>query len=162
MHKLDFTRIYAHGRFEVMKRYLETCIKEDLTEKMVFLGGPRQVGKTTLALNILGVKGPDHGGYLNWDVVANQRSLMQGELPANQKLVVLDEIHKYRKWRNLVKGFFDIEKSRRQFLITGSARLDYFRRGGDSLQGRYHYYRLHCSDDEFWFPPHGNEILLQH
>lgn len=126
-----------------MKRYLESWIKEDLSEKMVFLGGPRQVGKTTLAFNILGVKGPDHEGYLNWDVVGHQRSLLMGELPAGQKLLVLDEIHKYRKWRNLIKGFFDMEKDRRQFLVTGSARLDYFRRGGDSLQGRYHYYRLH-------------------
>jgi uncharacterized protein len=58
-------------------------------------------------------------------------------------LIVLDEIHKYRLWRNLIKGLYDRQKSRRQFLVTGSARLDHYRRGGDSLQGRYHYYRLH-------------------
>ena len=68
---------------------------------------------------------------------------MDGGLPADQPLVIFDEIHKYRHWRNLVKGFYDKYKSKKRFLITGSARLDHYRRGGDSLQGRYHYYRLH-------------------
>jgi uncharacterized protein len=58
-------------------------------------------------------------------------------------MLILDEVHKYKRWRNLVKGFYDRYKSRTQFLVTGSARLDHYRRGGDSLQGRYHYYRLH-------------------
>ena len=56
---------------------------------------------------------------------------------------VLDEIHKFPRWRNLVKGFYDTEGDRVSFLVTGSARLDHYRKGGDSLQGRYHYYRLH-------------------
>jgi len=56
---------------------------------------------------------------------------------------VLDEIHKFAGWRNLVKGFYDTNKSKISFIITGSARLDYYSKGGDSLQGRYHYYRLH-------------------
>ena len=126
-----------------MKRYLEPFIREDLQEKMVFVGGPRQVGKTTLAFHILGARDETHRAYLNWDIPSVQRTLIQGELPAGEKLVVLDEIHKYKKWRNLVKGFYDGSKSAKRFLITGSARLDYFRKGGDSLQGRYHYYRLH-------------------
>lgn len=58
-------------------------------------------------------------------------------------MIVLAEIHKFKGWRNLVKGFYDRHKSKKEFLVTGSARLDYYRRGGDSLQGRYHYYRLH-------------------
>ena len=62
---------------------------------------------------------------------------------AGQKLIVLDEIHKFPGWRNLVKGFYDTEGDRTSFLVTGSARLDQYRKGGDSLQGRYHYYRLH-------------------
>jgi predicted AAA+ superfamily ATPase len=126
-----------------MKRYLVDSIKEDLKEKMLFLGGPRQVGKSTLALSL--IKGADesHPAYLSWDVPASQRLLLQGGLPADQPLVILDEIHKYKRWRNLVKGFYDRYKSHRHFLITGSARLDHYRRGGDSLQGRYHYYRLH-------------------
>ncbi|MBI1884507.1 MAG: ATP-binding protein [Chlamydiae bacterium] len=110
---------------------------------MVFIGGPRQTGKTTVAFHLLGNANESHPAYLNWDVPTVKRSLLKGELPADQKLIVLDEIHKYRGWRNLVKGFYDQHKSTKRFLITGSARLDYYRRGGDSLQGRYHYYRLH-------------------
>lgn len=126
-----------------MKRYLADSIRADLREKMVFLGGPRQVGKTTLALSLIEGADESHPAYLSWDVPESQRLLLEGGLPANQPLVILDEIHKYKRWRNLVKGFYDRYKSRKQFLITGSARLDHYRRGGDSLQGRYHYYRLH-------------------
>ena len=126
-----------------MKRYLEDVIAEDLEEKMVFLGGPRQVGKTTLALNLLQGGSEKHPAYLSWDVIASQKALLQGALPGDESLVILDEIHKYKGWRNLVKGLYDSTKSSRRFLITGSARLDHYRRGGDSLQGRYHYHRLH-------------------
>ena len=125
-------------------RYISKQIVEDLNEKMVFIGGPRQVGKTTLAISFLGKDANQkHHAYINWDAVVNRRDLLKGILPSNEKLVVFDEIHKYAKWRNLIKGFYDLEKSERNFIITGSARLDYYRRGGDSLQGRYHYYRLH-------------------
>ena len=126
-----------------MKRYSEEAVKRDLKEKMVFVGGPRQVGKTTLALHVLGNAKEDHPAYLNWDVIQAKNMLLKGELPSNEKLVILDEIHKFKDWRNLVKGFFDQYKSKRSFIITGSARLDHYRRGGDSLQGRYHYHRLH-------------------
>jgi len=110
---------------------------------MVFLGGPRQVGKTTLALGFLADGSETHPAYLNWDNPAARKMLLQGALPSGERIVILDEIHKYKGWRNLVKGFYDTNKSSRQFLITGSARLDHYRRGGDSLQGRYHYHRLH-------------------
>ena len=126
-----------------MKRYLQEVIREDLGEKMVFLGGPRQVGKTTLALSLLENGDAHHPAYLNWDDLQDRRILMDGALPADEPLVLLDEVHKFKGWRNLVKGFYDKNKSSRQFLITGSARLDHYRRGGDSLQGRYHYHRLH-------------------
>ena len=126
-----------------MKRYLENIIREDLSEKMVFLGGPRQVGKTTLALHLLDNGTEKHPAYLNWDNVSVKNLLLAGALPSDEKLLILDEIHKYKDWRNLVKGFYDTHKSDKQFLVTGSARLDHYRRGGDSLQGRYHYHRLH-------------------
>lgn len=126
-----------------MERYLKTVIAGDLGEKMVFLGGPRQVGKTTLALGFLADGSETHPAYLNWDNPAARIMLLQGALPSGERIVILDEIHKYKGWRNLVKGFYDTNKSSRQFLITGSARLDHYRRGGDSLQGRYHYHRLH-------------------
>ncbi len=127
----------------MIERYLSSYLTKDLKKKMVFLGGPRQVGKTTLALSLLSSADESHPAYLNWDVPGVQKQLMAGVLPGNEPLIVLDEIHKYRSWRNLVKGLYDSNRSRRSFLITGSARLDYYRRGGDSLQGRYHYYRLH-------------------
>jgi uncharacterized protein len=126
-----------------MHRYLEPYIIQDLREKMVFLGGPRQVGKTTLSFHLLKNGDESHPAYLNWDIPKVQKMLLKGELPSGEKLIILDEIHKYRNWRNLVKGFYDGNKSRLQILVTGSARLDYLRKGGDSLQGRYHYYRLH-------------------
>lgn len=126
-----------------MKRYLIESIRQDLAEKMVFLGGPRQVGKTTLALSLIPGADESNPAYLSWDVPESQRLILKGGLPAEQRLIILDEVHKYKRWRNLVKGFYDRYKSRKEFLITGSARLDHYRRGGDSLQGRYHYYRLH-------------------
>lgn len=126
-----------------MERYLKATVVQDLEEKMVFLGGPRQVGKTTLALSLLEGGSDVHPAYRNWDDKVARKDLLRGALPPDQKLVVLDEIHKYKGWRSLVKGFYDVNKSSRRFLITGSARLDHYRRGGDSLQGRYHYHRLH-------------------
>ena len=59
------------------------------------------------------------------------------------QIVVLDEIHKYARWRTFLKGLYDKYSSKLKIIVTGSARLDYFRKGGDSLFGRYHYYRLH-------------------
>lgn len=125
------------------KRSLHPFILADLKEKMVFLGGPRQVGKTTLSFQFLHNGSEKHPAYLNWDNPAVHKYLRKGELPIDSGLLILDEIHKYSKWRNWVKGLYDTHKSQLQILVTGSARLDYYRRGGDSLQGRYHYYRLH-------------------
>jgi uncharacterized protein len=120
-------------------RYLKHCLEEDLQNKMVFVGGPRQVGKTTLAKKLLANK----DNYLNWDDVKDRRDIVRGDIFNRKNLVVLDEIHKYRLWRTLIKGAFDKHFPDINFLITGSARLDHFRKGGDSLLGRYHYYRLH-------------------
>lgn len=126
-----------------MHRYIADSVQRDLKEKMVFIGGPRQVGKTTLAFQLLEHGSESHPAYLNWDVPAVKKSLISGTIPGGESLLVLDEIHKFKGWRNLVKGLYDTNKSSIQFLITGSARLDYYRKGGDSLQGRYHYHRLH-------------------
>lgn len=119
-----------------MKRYIADQVKKDLNKKMVLVGGPRQVGKTTLAQSLL----TGRKGYLNWDVAEHRERLLKREFPVTP-LLVLDEIHKYRSWRNLLKGLYD--GGRRRILVTGSARLDFYRFGGDSLQGRYHYFRLH-------------------
>jgi len=126
-----------------MKRYLTNFIQEDLRKKMVFIGGPRQVGKTTLAIQFLDPPDTSNSAYLNWDEPRIRKDLMAGILPADMPIIIFDEIHKYKAWRNLVKGYYDTRKSKTSFIVTGSARLDYYRKGGDSLLGRYFYYRLH-------------------
>lgn len=123
-------------------RYLSEIIEKFLEKKMVFLGGPRQVGKTTLCLKFLTPPNETNPAYLNWDNIHDKQKLKQGQLP-NDPILVIDEIHKFKLWRNLIKGFYDKKKSIQKFIITGSARLDHYRRGGDSLMGRYRYLRLH-------------------
>lgn len=122
----------------MLTRYLAPQVKKDLLQKMVFVGGPRQVGKTTMAKSLL----TDMRGYLNWDVPEQREQILKRELPATP-LWVFDEIHKYRLWRNFLKGLYDVKSPDQQILVTGSARLDYYRYSGDSLQGRYHYLRMH-------------------
>ena len=124
-------------------RYLSKNVKNDLKKKMVFVGGPRQVGKTTLALSLLKPPNEKNPAYLNWDISRHRQDILQMTFPLQHKLLVFDEIHKYANWRNTMKGLYDEYHSSHSFLVTGSARLDYFRKGGDSLLGRYHYYRLH-------------------
>ncbi len=128
---------------KIYKRYIQKSVKDDLKDKMVFVGGPRQVGKTTFALSFLPEPSERHPAYLNWDNISDRRVLLSGELPPGEKFIIFDEIHKFARWRNLVKGFYDTQKSKTSFIITGSARLEYYSKGGDSLHGRYHYYRLH-------------------
>lgn len=120
------------------KRYIEPLLEKDLDRKMVFLGGPRQVGKTTLAKRVL----ENPSGYLNWDAPAHREHILRGRLP-EAEMWVFDELHKYRKWRGWLKGLYDTRNKGQRILVTGSARLDYYRHGGDSLQGRYHFWRLH-------------------
>lgn len=121
-----------------MDRYLVPQLNKDLAKKMVFVGGPRQVGKTTMAQALRGKTGT----YFNWDIAAHREAILRREIPA-KSFLIFDEIHKYRSWRGFMKGLFDERKGRAKILVTGSARLDYYRFGGDSLQGRYHYLRLH-------------------
>ena len=122
-------------------RYLEPSIREDVNEKMVFLGGPRQVGKTTLArITASQFKSLT---YLNWDSRPHRKTIMNTQWSPDTEVLVFDELHKYRRWKNLIKGIWDTRSPGQKIIVTGSSRLDIYRRGGDSLQGRYHYYRLH-------------------
>jgi hypothetical protein len=59
-------------------RYLAAAVRRDLARKMAFVAGPRQVGKTTLALSLPGAR----AGHLNWDVAAHRERILLGELPA--------------------------------------------------------------------------------
>ena len=126
-----------------MKRALLPYIQKDLLNKMVFLGGPRQVGKTTLSFALLKNGSEKHPAYFNWDYAEDKNNILKSQFPTHEKLLIFDEIHKYKDWRNFVKGLYDKFKKDFTILVTGSCRLDYYRRSGDSLLGRYHYYRLH-------------------
>jgi predicted AAA+ superfamily ATPase len=123
------------------ERALEGPIAQDLPEKMVFLAGPRQVGKTTLARHVLARW--ETGTYLTWDNREDRREIRASRWPGGDALVVLDELHKWRGWKGWLKGEFDKHREHLRFLVTGSARLDVYRKDSDSLQGRYHHYRLH-------------------
>lgn len=130
----------------LIKRYLQEKITTDLTKKMVFLGGPRQCGKTTLANQIISdfsYQQRHQGLYLNWDDDEHRRRILTRMWGDENELLVLDELHKFHRWKNWLKGIYDTLHNKHKFLITGSARLDVYRKGGDSLLGRYHYWRLH-------------------
>jgi predicted AAA+ superfamily ATPase len=127
-----------------INRYLESVVKDDLTRKMVFLAGPRQCGKTTVAKKFLKEHHKNPAAhYMNWDSLEDRRNIMAEIFPTGHGLLVLDEIHKYTRWRQTVKGLYDKRNEEIQILVTGSAKLDHYRHGGDSLQGRYHFHRLH-------------------
>jgi uncharacterized protein len=129
----------------MIERTANAIIREIIEEyhKMAFVSGPRQVGKTTLAKQYQEQFG--QGLYLNWDTPPHQKKILTDPLffekenrdPQKPFLVVLDEIHKYARWKNYLKGIYDQGKDEFRFLITGSGRLELFKKGGDSLLGRY-------------------------
>jgi uncharacterized protein len=123
-------------------RYLTARLRDDLQKKMVLLAGPRQCGKTTLAKSLLNSRGE----YLNWDITKDRKIIREIAWPKDASLVVLDELHKAPKWKNLLKGVVDEFGNKPPLLVTGSARLDAFRRTGDALTGRHYFYRLHPID----------------
>jgi len=117
---------------------------------MVFLAGPRQVGKTMLARQWLD-KSNSKPLYFNWDDIKTRQTYLADSrffescartLGIHDPWIVFDEIHKRSHWRDILKGVYDLFKDDFRFLITGSARLDMFRRSGDSLVGRYNLFHL--------------------
>lgn len=134
------------------RRTIETyAFDESLTGRhMIFLAGPRQAGKTRLAREWLHSR-ESTPLYFNWDDFATRRAYAQDSrffesaartLGVKDPWIVFDEIHKRRNWRDILKGAYDIFQDDFRFLITGSARLDLFRKSGDSLVGRYNLFHL--------------------
>lgn len=133
----------------VRPRLYDRILRDHLEHhrQMAFVSGPRQVGKTTTCRALA-------SNYMNWDSVDDRRLILRGpdavtahidldQLREVPLIVVFDELHKYRKWKNWLKGFFDVYGSRLRLIVTGSSRLDIARRGSDSLMGRYFLFRMH-------------------
>ena len=116
---------------------------------MAFVCGPRQVGKTTLSCHILEIEGAPQG-YFNWDIEKDRKEILKGKedfwrarlKEVSHPCLVLDEIHKYPRWKKFLKGLFDAAHKEVRILVTGSGRLNVYQRGGDSLFGRYHLFRM--------------------
>lgn len=120
-------------------RNLEKPILKDLRKKFVFLAGPRQVGKTTLAQKIMKQMG---GAYLLYDDEEDRLKILRHDY-VSQEWVCLDEFHKFPRWKSHIKGVYDKHHDRLHLLLTGSARLDVYQKSGDSLFGRYYLHHLH-------------------
>jgi predicted AAA+ superfamily ATPase len=131
-----------------MKRYLDDLVLNDLATKMVVLTGPRQVGKTTLARQLM--SSFVSAQYLNWDVLQDRAVLQRQSWNPRAGLLVMDEIHKMRGWKAWLKGVVDGRSLEQTLLVTGSARMETFRQGGDSLAGRYFSFRLHPFSVREW------------
>jgi uncharacterized protein len=130
-----------------MQRYLDARVQADLAQKMVFLTGPRQVGKTTLSRQLIAQQG---GQYLNYDVPADLALILHQRWNPLAPLPVLDEIHKMPKWKAWLKGVYDGKPAHQRLLVTGSARMDTFGQGGESLAGRFFGMRLHPISVREW------------
>jgi predicted AAA+ superfamily ATPase len=134
---------------KLRKRLYDTLLAEHLAtqRQMAFVSGPRQVGKTTTCRNLA-------DEYLNWDNLDDREMILSGPAGLVERLkldrlresppaALFDELHKYPRWKQLLKGLFDTYADQVRIVVTGSSRMDTYRRGGDSLMGRYFLYRMH-------------------
>jgi predicted AAA+ superfamily ATPase len=124
-----------------MERYLAEYIQEDLGKKIVLITGPRQTGKTTLSKGL-----SDDFDYFNFDSLDDRLSLQNKSWDRSKRLVIFDELHKLKNWKSWLKGVYDTEGMPPALLVTGSAKLDTYRKVGDPLAGRFFQFRLHPLD----------------
>ena len=133
----------------IAPRFYDRLLEEHFARnrQMAFVSGPRQVGKTTTCRRAADV-------YLNWDDIDHRERVLAGpreiaklagleRLKVQPPLVLFDELHKFARWKQFLKGFFDTYGQQVRVAVTGSSRLDVYRRGDDSLMGRYFLYRMH-------------------
>jgi predicted AAA+ superfamily ATPase len=136
-------------RMEIRARFYDAALADHLAahRQMAMVSGPRQVGKTTTCRLLADM-------YLNWDNGDDRALVLRGPAAVAERLglqtlttapvtVLFDELHKFRRWKQFLKGFFDTYAEQTRILVTGSSRMDIYRRGGDSLMGRYLLYRMH-------------------
>lgn len=136
------------------KRFYRHLLIDHFEEnrQMLFLMGPRQVGKTTICQTL--EDSWDPVVYYSWDTITHRESILEGPDQVakesqlqlrreNNPILIFDEIHKFQSWKTFLKGLYDTYPSMAHILVTGSARLDTYKKGGDSLMGRYFMYRIH-------------------
>ena len=124
-----------------MKRYLEKYILNDIDAKIVLLTGPRQTGKTTLSRMLR-----TDFDYFNYDNSEDRLSLLEKSWDRSKRLVIFDELHKLKNWKSWLKGIYDTEGIPPSIIVTGSAKLNTFRKVGDSLAGRFFQFMMHPLD----------------
>ena len=129
------------ARIVTMKRYLEQYIQADLKKKIILLTGPRQTGKTTLAKMLT-----NNYDYFNYDNAEHRIDLMEKSWDRSKELIIFDELHKLKNWKSWLKGIYDTEGIPPSIIVTGSAKLDTYKKVGDSLAGRFFQFRLHPLD----------------
>ena len=124
-----------------MERSIKKYIQADLNKKIVLITGARQCGKTTLAKQLF-----DQYDYLNYDSAKDRLALRHQAWDRKKPLIIFDELHKMKNWKRWLKGVYDVEGIPPELLVTGSAKLNTYKKVGDSLAGRYFQYRLHPID----------------
>ncbi|MBT3256946.1 MAG: ATP-binding protein [Deltaproteobacteria bacterium] len=124
-----------------MERCLTKSILDDLEKKIVLLTGPRQSGKTTLSKML-----SDNFDCLNFDNPEHRLGLLERSWDRSKDLIIFDELHKLKNWKSWLKGIYDTEGVPPRIIVTGSAKLDTYRKVGDSLAGRFFQFRLHPFD----------------
>lgn len=120
-----------------IKRSIEPAISEFVDNKIILLSGPRQVGKTFLAKNI-----EKKYQYFNFDLSEHRQTIQEKSWLRNGELIIFDEIHKMKKWKQWIKGIYDTEEHLNKYILTGSAKMDALKKVGDSLAGRNYSIRL--------------------